>query len=52
MSCPQTETEMRDFFYATIGRTIGSPANDYEAVLSKAYPWQGMELMIPAGGRA
>src|SRR6188768_1823660 len=47
--CPQTAEEFRDYFYALIGRAMGGPANDYEAVLSALYPWNGQMLMIPPG---
>ena len=47
--CPQTEDEFAAYFYALIGRTPGGPANDYEAVLSALYPWNGQLLMIPPG---
>jgi hypothetical protein len=47
--CPQTEEEFEDYFFTLIGRTYGYSANDYVAVLSAAYPWQGQSLMIPPG---
>ena len=47
--CPQTENEFAQYFYTLIGCTPGSNANDFEAVLSKKYPWQGQSLMIPPG---
>jgi hypothetical protein len=47
--CPQTEEEFHDYFYALIGRTYMAPADDWEAVMEKAYPWQGHQLVIPPG---
>jgi len=47
--CPQSDEEMRDYFYALIGKVLGTPANDYEVVLARAYPWDGQMLMIPPG---
>ena len=32
--CPQTEEEARDWFFAGIGKKIGSPANDWEQVMT------------------
>jgi hypothetical protein len=47
--CPQTVEEFAEYFYTLIGKQRGAPANDYEQVLMRAYPWQGQTLMIPAG---
>jgi hypothetical protein len=47
--CPQTEQEFCEYFYALIGKSLGQPANDFEQVLSRAYPWNGQSLMIPPG---
>lgn len=47
--CPQTTDEFRDYFSTLTGTTLGTNANDYEAVLSRSYPWQGQSLMIPPG---
>lgn len=47
--CPQTEDEFREFFYTLIGRSQGTPATDWEAVMTAEYVWQGQWLMIPEG---
>lgn len=47
--CPQSEDEFREYFYTLIQRSLGAPANDFEAVLSATYSWQGQQLMIPVG---
>jgi len=47
--CPQTEEEFQEYFYTLIGRTYGDPATDWEAVMERAYPWQGHQLVIPPG---
>ena len=47
--CPQTVDEFRDYFYALIGRSMGAPADDFEAVLTRLYSWYGQSLMIPPG---
>lgn len=47
--CPQTEDQMRDYFFWLIGRQIGQPANDWIAVMTRAYSWHGQSLMIPPG---
>ena len=47
--CPQNDAEMQDYFYTLIGRAMGGPADDFETVLSMAYPWNGQMLMIPPG---
>lgn len=48
-AAPATEEAMRDYFFGLIGRTLGAPAPDWEAVLSQAYDWQGQAMVIPTG---
>lgn len=47
--CPQNEQEAQDFFYALIGREIGTPANDWAAVMSSEFLWNGKRQRIPPG---
>jgi hypothetical protein len=47
MACPKNEAEFRAYFFELIGRAEGSPANDFEAVMAKEYPWNGQMLKIP-----
>ena len=47
--CPQTVDEARDYFFALIGRSIGSNANDWYDVLLKRYDWKGTLMTIPRG---
>ena len=47
--CPQTEDEMRDYFYALIGRSLDGNANDWYQVMLLRYNWKGQLLSIPRG---
>lgn len=49
--CPQTEAEARSWYFAGIGRAIGGPADDYEAVMSGAGLPPGYEPgVVPHAG--
>lgn len=47
MGCPQTEDEFRDYFFNLIGQNLNGVANNFEAVMTKAYNWNGTMMQIP-----
>lgn len=49
MSCPKTEGDFITYFYELIGKTLGSPADDWEYVMARRYPWANDYITIPPG---
>lgn len=48
MSCPQTEAEIKAYFWELIGKSEEGSANDFKAVMAKPYPWNEQMLQIPS----
>jgi hypothetical protein len=49
MSCPQSELEFAHYYYNLIHRQMEQPADDWHAVMSREYFWNGTMMRIPKG---